>query len=50
MGIAGGETEEERDGEKAVMEAVKRRTEEGRKVERNGVGKEWSVWRRIEED
>ncbi|KAK4048539.1 tRNA (guanine-N(7)-)-methyltransferase (tRNA(m7G46)-methyltransferase) [Microbotryomycetes sp. JL201] len=33
--------------EQAVMEAVKRRTEEGRKVERNGVGKQWSVWRRI---
>jgi tRNA (guanine-N7-)-methyltransferase len=31
------------------MEAVKRRTEEGKKVERNGVGKQWSVWRRIEE-
>ena len=29
------------------MEAVKRRTEEGKKVERNQGGKEWSVWRRL---
>ncbi|BGP19981.1 hypothetical protein JCM10213_006758 [Rhodosporidiobolus nylandii] len=33
--------------EKAVMEAVKRRTEEGKKVERNNGGKQWSVWRRL---
>lgn len=33
--------------EQMVMEAVKRRTEEGKKVERNKAGKEWSVWRRI---
>ncbi|GAA5846723.1 hypothetical protein JCM9279_003428 [Rhodotorula babjevae] len=33
--------------ERAVMEAVKRRTEEGKKVERNQGGKEWSVWRRL---
>lgn len=32
--------------EQAVMEAVKRRTEEGKKVERNKAGKQWSVWRR----
>lgn len=38
-----------RERERAVMEAVKRRTEEGKKVERNGVGKQWSVWRRVEE-
>ncbi|KAM0786045.1 hypothetical protein ACM66B_006857 [Microbotryomycetes sp. NB124-2] len=36
--------------ERAVMEAVKRRTEEGRKVERNGVGKQWSVWRRVPDE
>ncbi|KAK4053616.1 tRNA (guanine-N(7)-)-methyltransferase (tRNA(m7G46)-methyltransferase) [Microbotryomycetes sp. JL221] len=35
--------------EKAIMEAVKRRTEEGKKVERNNHGKQWSVWRRIED-
>lgn len=44
-GVEGSELNWER--EQAVMEAVKRRTEEGRKVERNGHGKEWSVWRRI---
>lgn len=37
-----------RDRERKVMEAVKRRTEEGQKVERNNAGKQWSVWRRIE--
>jgi tRNA (guanine-N7-)-methyltransferase len=46
-GVEGGEEDWKR--EKGVMEAVKRRTEEGRKVERNQVGKEWSVWRRVEE-
>lgn len=33
--------------EREVMKAVKTRTEEGMKVERNGVGKEWSVWVRL---
>lgn len=37
----------QRERELAVMEAVKRKTEEGRKVERNQGGKEWSVWRRL---
>ncbi|KAI5478444.1 tRNA (guanine-N7-)-methyltransferase [Pseudohyphozyma bogoriensis] len=41
------EGEKQREREMALMEAVKRRTEEGRKVERNGVGKQWSVWRRL---
>jgi tRNA (guanine-N7-)-methyltransferase len=47
-GVEGSELGRER--ERAVMEAVKRRTEEGKKVERNGVGKQWSVWRRVEDD
>jgi len=34
--------------EKKVHEAVRGRTEEGKKVERNGGGKWWSVWRRKE--
>lgn len=45
QGYEGSELQCER--EKAVMEAVKRKTEEGRKVERNKAGKEWSVWRRL---
>lgn len=44
-GQSGSELQRER--ERAVMEAVKRRTEEGKKVERNQGGKEWSVWRRL---
>ncbi|GAA6039983.1 hypothetical protein JCM8097_002651 [Rhodosporidiobolus ruineniae] len=44
-GVEGSELQRER--ERAVMEAVKRRTEEGRKVERNNAGKQWSVWRRL---
>ncbi|GAA6062803.1 hypothetical protein JCM10212_006164 [Sporobolomyces blumeae] len=40
-------SELERERERMVMEAVKRRTEEGKKVERNDKGKEWSVWRRL---
>ncbi|GAA5967192.1 hypothetical protein JCM21900_004724 [Sporobolomyces salmonicolor] len=44
-GVESGELSRER--ERAVMEAVKRRTEEGKKVERNEGGKEWSVWRRL---
>lgn len=43
-GVEGGALGRER--ERALLEAVKRRTEEGKKVERNGVGKQWSVWRR----
>ncbi|GAA5905542.1 hypothetical protein JCM6882_004780 [Rhodosporidiobolus microsporus] len=47
-GVVGYEGSElQRDRERAVMEAVKRRTEEGRKVERNNGGKQWSVWRRL---
>lgn len=46
-GVEGGEVGWER--EKAVMEAVKRRTEEGKKVERNQIVPQWSVWRRVEE-
>lgn len=34
--------------EKRVMEALRRNTEEGKKVERNDGGKQWSVWRRLE--
>ncbi|KAM0755527.1 putative methyltransferase [Meredithblackwellia eburnea MCA 4105] len=45
-GLEGGELGRER--ERAVMEAVKLKTEEGRKVERNNSGKQWSVWRRVE--
>jgi tRNA (guanine-N7-)-methyltransferase len=48
VGVEGSELG--RDRERAVMEAVKRRTEEGKKVERNGVGKQWSVWRRLSDD
>jgi tRNA (guanine-N7-)-methyltransferase len=44
-GYEGSEIQRER--ERAVMEAVKRRTEEGKKVERNNGGKDWSVWRRL---
>lgn len=44
-GYEGSELQNER--ERAVMEAVRRKTEEGRKVERNQGGKEWSVWRRL---
>ncbi|GAA5858690.1 hypothetical protein JCM8547_001424 [Rhodosporidiobolus lusitaniae] len=44
-GYDGSELQRER--ERAVMEAVKRRTEEGKKVERNKGGKEWAVWRRL---
>ena len=44
VGVEGSYLNRER--ERCVMEAVKRRTEEGKKVERNGVGKQWSVWRR----
>lgn len=53
VGCEGSELQRER--ERCVMEAVKRRTEEGKKVERGmgftreKGGKEWSVWRRIEE-
>ncbi|GAA5862694.1 hypothetical protein JCM3774_001888 [Rhodotorula dairenensis] len=54
LGLESGEGVEGYDGstlqrerELAVMEAVKRKTEEGRKVERNQGGKEWSVWRRL---
>ncbi|GAA5827673.1 hypothetical protein JCM11251_001781 [Rhodosporidiobolus azoricus] len=47
-GVVGYEGSElQRDRERAVMEAVKRRTEEGKKVERNNGGKQWSVWRRL---
>lgn len=46
-GQTGGELGRAR--ERAVMEAVKRRTEEGKKVERNKSGKQWSVWRRVDE-
>jgi tRNA (guanine-N7-)-methyltransferase len=35
-----------RERERALLEAVKQRTEEGKKVERAGVLKQWSVWRR----
>ncbi|BGP03372.1 tRNA guanine-N7-methyltransferase [Rhodotorula toruloides ATCC 204091] len=45
VGYEGSDLQRER--ERAVMEAVKKRTEEGRKVERNQGGKEWSVWRRL---
>ncbi|GAA5973530.1 hypothetical protein JCM11641_007101 [Rhodosporidiobolus odoratus] len=45
QGYEGSELQNQR--EKAVMEAVKRRTEEGKKVERNNGGKQWSVWRRV---
>lgn len=45
-GVAGGELGRER--ERMVMEAVKLKTEEGKKVERNHSGKQWSVWRRVE--
>ena len=48
VGVSSGELSNAR--EKAVLEAVKRRTEEGKKVERNGVGKQWSVWRRLADD
>lgn len=48
VGVEGGVEGRER--ERLVMEAVRRRTEEGRKVERNGKGKEWSVWRRVEDE
>jgi len=44
-GQTGSELNRER--EREVMVAVKRRTEEGKKVERNDKGKEWSVWRRL---
>ena len=44
-GQVGSELNRER--EREVMVAVKRRTEEGKKVERNDKGKEWSVWRRL---
>ncbi|GAA6011555.1 hypothetical protein JCM10207_002657 [Rhodosporidiobolus poonsookiae] len=54
LGLEGGEgvqgyegSERQRERERAVMEAVKRRTEEGKKVERNNGGKQWSVWRRL---
>ncbi|KAL8283129.1 hypothetical protein RQP46_005907 [Phenoliferia psychrophenolica] len=47
-GVVGSELSRER--ERAVMEAVKLKTEEGRKVERNHSGKQWSVWRRVEID
>ena len=47
-GVEGSELSRER--ERAVMEAVKLKTEEGRKVERNHSGKQWSVWRRVEID
>lgn len=47
QGQEGGELNRER--EREVMVAVKRRTEEGKKVERNDKGKEWSVWRRLED-
>ncbi|GAA5931062.1 tRNA (guanine46-N7)-methyltransferase [Sporobolomyces koalae] len=47
-GVEGQEGSElNRERERQVMEAVKRRTEEGKKVERNDKGKEWSVWRRL---
>ncbi|SCV72986.1 BQ2448_6911 [Microbotryum intermedium] len=39
-----------REREKRLMEAVRRRTEEGKKVERNQGGKEWSVWRRLTDE
>ncbi|GAA6002756.1 tRNA (guanine46-N7)-methyltransferase [Rhodotorula paludigena] len=45
VGQEGSELQQMR--ERAVMEAVKRRTEEGKKVERNQGGKQWSVWRRL---
>ncbi|SCZ94126.1 BZ3500_MvSof-1268-A1-R1_Chr12-2g03705 [Microbotryum saponariae] len=43
--LEGGERGRER--ERRLMEAVRRRTEEGKKVERNKGVKEWSVWRRL---
>ncbi|GAA6008416.1 hypothetical protein JCM11491_004467 [Sporobolomyces phaffii] len=47
-GVEGQEGSElNREREREVMVAVKRRTEEGKKVERNDKGKEWSVWRRL---
>jgi len=46
-GLPEGGSELGREREREVMEAVKRRTEEGKKVERNDKGKEWSVWRRL---
>ncbi|GAA5854735.1 hypothetical protein JCM5353_004603 [Sporobolomyces roseus] len=48
-GLPEGGSELGREREREVMEAVKRRTEEGKKVERNDKGKEWSVWRRLED-
>mgnify|MGYP001582474404 CR=1 FL=1 len=48
-GVEGSELSRERERE-AVLEAVKLKTEEGRRVERNHSDKQWSVWRRVETD